>query len=124
MTLSTRVRYGVRLMAELGLHRNDDPVLLKDMSRNQGISGQQLGWIIIPRKAAGLVRTRRGAHGGYRFGRQAADIALENIVELLDGDMRPPDCVRDPDSRAGVSRCATGTVWKGFGNAYPRSSSP
>ena len=115
MKLSTRVRYGVRLMVELGLRRGDDPVLLKDISRNQEISEKYLGQIIIPLKAAGLVRTYRGAHGGYRLGRPAADITLKDIVGILDGDMRLLDCVREPDSCARVSRCVARTVWEELG---------
>ena len=71
MKLSTRVRYGVRLLVELGLQDGEKPVLLRDISKSQEISEKYLGQIIIPLKAAGLVRTYRGARGGYRLGKPA-----------------------------------------------------
>jgi len=115
MKLSTRVRYGVRMMVELGLHQGEDPVLLRDISRNQEISEKYLGQIIIPLKAANLVRTYRGAHGGYRLGRPPAEITLKEIVEVLDGDIRLLDCEREPDSCTRVSRCVTRSVWEELG---------
>jgi len=115
MKLSTRVRYGVRLLVELGLHTGDGPVLLRDISKNQEISEKYLGQIMIPLKAAGLVRTYRGAHGGYRLGRQASDITLREIVEVLDGDMCLLECVRDSGSCSRIVRCVTRSVWQELG---------
>lgn len=97
---------------ELGLHSGEEPVLLRDISRSQEISEKYLGQIIIPLKAAGLVRSYRGAHGGYRLGRDAGEITLKEIVELLDGDVRLLDCVREPGSCRRVPRCAARNVWR------------
>jgi Rrf2 family protein len=115
MKISTRVRYGVRLLVELGLHTGNEPVLLRDISKSQEISEKYLGQIMIPLKAAGLVRTYRGAHGGYRLGREAADITLKEIVEVLDGDRCLVECVREPDSCSRVARCVTRSVWQELG---------
>ncbi|MEI6632585.1 MAG: Rrf2 family transcriptional regulator [Chlamydiota bacterium] len=115
MKISTRVRYGVRLLVELGLHSGDEPVLLRDISKNQEISEKYLGQIMIPLKAAGLVRTYRGAHGGYRLGRRAADITLKEIVEVLDGDMCLLDCAREPGSCSRIVHCVTKSVWQELG---------
>lgn len=115
MKLSTRVRYGVRILVELGLHAEESPVLLKEISRAQEISEKYLGQIIIPLKAAGLVRSYRGAHGGYRLGRDAVDITLKDIVEVLEGDVCLLDCVREPGSCSRVPQCATRNVWRELG---------
>jgi Rrf2 family protein len=115
MKLSTRVRYGVRLLVELGSTAGDEPILLRDISRNQEISEKYLGQIMIPLKAAGLVRAYRGAHGGYRLGRRAAEITLKEIVEVLDGDICLLECVRDSGSCNRIARCVTMSVWHELG---------
>ena len=97
------------------MHTGDEPVLLRDISRNQEISEKYLGQIMIPLKAAGLVRAYRGAHGGYRLGRYAADITLKEIVEVLDGDMCLLECVRESGSCSQIVRCVTRSVWQDLG---------
>jgi Rrf2 family protein len=116
MKLSTRVRYGVRLLVELGLQDGEKPVLLRDISKSQEISEKYLGQIIIPLKAAGLVRTYRGARGGYRLGKPAAAITIRDVVEILDGDMRLLECAREPGACNRVSKCVTRNVWQELGN--------
>jgi Rrf2 family cysteine metabolism transcriptional repressor len=69
MKMSTKGRYGVRLMIDLALHSGEGPVLLKDIARRQGISEKYLWNLINPLKTVGLVRSIRGAHGGYQIGR-------------------------------------------------------
>ena len=64
MKVSTRSRYGLRLMLELGLQHGRGPTLLKEISRSQEISEKYLSQIILPLKAAGLVKSFRGAKGG------------------------------------------------------------
>jgi len=64
MKLSTRGRYGVRLMLDLALHYGEGPVLLKDISGRQGISEKYLWQLIKPLKTMGLIGSTRGAHGG------------------------------------------------------------
>ena len=62
--LSTKSRYGARIMLELALHYGRGPLLLKDISRRQEISEGYLEHIMPALKAAGLVHSIRGAHGG------------------------------------------------------------
>jgi len=83
MKLSTRGRYGVRLMLDLALHYGEGPIFLKDIAERQGISGKYLWQLINPLKAMGLISSQRGAHGGYILGKH-----------LRQGD--PPDPGRLP----------------------------
>src|SRR4030067_739218 len=97
MKLSTRSRYGVRLMLALGVKSNQGPIFLKDIARSEEISEKYLSQIIIPLKAKGLVSTFRGAHGGYILARRASEIRLREIVEPLEGDLCLVDCVTLPE---------------------------
>lgn len=111
MRLSTRSRYGVRLMLALGSTEKKDPIFLKDIARSEEISEKYLSQLIIPLKSAGLVTAYRGAHGGYVLGKNPAQISLREIIEPLEGDMNLVDCVASPDVCGRSTECATREVW-------------
>ena len=93
MKMSTRARYGLRLMVDLAVKDGKGPILLKDVSRSQEISEKYLSQIIIPLKTAGLVKSFRGAHGGYTLQRDPAKINLLEVVSALEGDLSLVECV-------------------------------
>jgi Rrf2 family protein len=111
MKLSTRSRYGARLMFELALNYGKEPVLLRNIAKNQNISEKYLSKIIIPLKAAGFVNSLRGAHGGYVLAKAPANISIKEIVELLEGDITPVECVKNSSLCKQASVCPTRDVW-------------
>ena len=111
MKLSTRARYGVRLLLELALKYGKGPVYLKDIARKEQISEKYLSVIIIPLKAAGLVRATRGAHGGYNLAKNPSEINLKEVVDILEGGTCLVDCVNDPGACARSRTCASRDVW-------------
>lgn len=111
MRLSTRSRYGVRLMLSLALNEGAGPRYLKDIARDEDISVQYLGQIVIPLRAKGLVNTFRGAHGGYQLGRPASEITLMDVIEPLEGDLSLIDCVGNPLACGRSKECVTRDVW-------------
>ncbi len=111
MKLSTRSRYGVRLMLALAVNEKKGPIFLKDIAQSEDISEKYLSQIIIPLKAKGLLTTFRGAHGGYVLSRPASEIRLREIVEPLEGDLRLVECVRNPKSCGRSTECVTHTIW-------------
>lgn len=114
MRLSTRSRYGVRLMLVLGSSDSKKPLFLKDIAASEEISEKYLSQIIIPLKAKGLVTTFRGAHGGYLLSRPASGIKLREIVEPLEGDLSLVDCVGNPNVCGKSTACVTRDVWEGM----------
>ncbi len=114
MRLSTRSRYGVRLMLALGASDSKKPVFLKDIAGSEEISEKYLSQIIIPLKAKGLVTTFRGAHGGYLLSRPASEIKLREIVEPLEGDLSLVDCVGNSHLCGKSTACVTRDVWEGM----------
>jgi Rrf2 family protein len=108
LQLSTRGRYGVRLMVALALNHENGISLLKDIARREGISEKYLGQIMIPLRASGLVASHRGAHGGYSLGRPPGDITVKDVVEAIEGAIAPVPCV-DPAAGAGKPECGDGT---------------
>ena len=116
MKLSTRSRYGVRLMFELALNYGKEPVLLRNIAKNQDISEKYLSKIIIPLKAVGFVNSLRGAHGGYVLAKAPINISMKDIIEVLEGDISPVECVKNPSLCKRVSVCPTRYVWCKLGN--------
>lgn len=112
MKLSTRTRYGVRMMLALAVNDKKGPVFLREIARSEGISEKYLSQIIIPLKARGLLTAYRGAHGGYVLGRPAREIRLREIVEPLEGDLRLVECVDAPKTCRRSVRCVTRGIWE------------
>ncbi|MCP4650873.1 MAG: Rrf2 family transcriptional regulator [PVC group bacterium] len=115
MRMSTRARYGLRLMVELGLRYSEGPVFLREIAKVEEISEKYLSQIIIPLKAARLVTSFRGAHGGYILARPPAQITLKDIIETLEGDFDLVECVKNPETCTRVSICVTRSLWQDLG---------
>jgi Rrf2 family protein len=109
--LSTKGRYGARLMLELALQYGKGPVLLKEIAKNQEISEGYLEHILPPIKAAGLVVSSRGAHGGYTLSRSPADITLGEVVRVVEGNLAFVECVIAPNVCNRSDFCVTRDVW-------------
>jgi Rrf2 family protein len=113
LQLSTRSRYGLRLMIALGMRYGTGATLMRDVSRIEDISEKYLGQIIIPLKAAGLVASQRGSHGGYSLARDPKTITVRDVVEAIEGDIVPVPCTdASAEPCARVTMCAAATVWK------------
>ncbi len=110
MRLSTRARYGVRLMLALARNYGKGPMYLKDIARTEEISQKYLSLLIIPLKEVGLVHSTRGAHGGYTLARTPGQINFGEIVDVLEGN-RLVDCVRNPSACSRASVCTSRDVW-------------
>ena len=95
MKISTRARYGLRLLVDLAEHSGKDPVKLKDISQRQGISLNYLRQLIMPLESNKIVRSIRGNRGGYLLGKKPEEINLLDIMNLLEGPIDLVDCVHN-----------------------------
>src|SRR5918999_182438 len=101
MTFSAKTEYGVRLMIELGRQEGEDPVSLKAIAEAEGLPLSYLEHVVASLKRAGRVTSSRGAHGGYRLARPAAEIAMDEGVLALEGAIAPMEgFVHVPTERA------------------------
>ncbi len=112
--LSTKGRYGTRLMLNLALHykEGNEAVVLKSISEEEDLSIRYLEQIIIPLKLNKLVKSVRGAGGGYTLARDPSKINLCQIIEVLEGSCTLVDCVDDPEFCDRATECATHEIWK------------
>ncbi|MBN1274396.1 MAG: Rrf2 family transcriptional regulator [Candidatus Aminicenantes bacterium] len=112
--LSTKGRYGTRLMLNLAQHYNNgqEAIILKNVSEDEDISIRYLEQIIIPLKIHKLVKSIRGAGGGYTLARQPSDIMLSEILYALEGTCCLVECIEDKDYCPLYKQCATHEIWK------------
>lgn len=111
MKLSTKGRYGTRVLVDLAMHRDAGLVLLKDVAQRQDISLRYLEHIITPLVTAGIVRSTRGARGGVSLARSPEKINLLEVIRILEGSTAPVECVDSPDVCRRNKTCATRDVW-------------
>ena len=109
--ISTKGRYGLRAMMELGLHHPEGPVMLSTIAENQGISEKYLHAILSSLKAAGLIRSIRGAGGGYCLVHHPKQIRLSEIMRALEGSLSLSDCISDTDLCERSKDCSTRLLW-------------
>ena len=83
MKLSTKGRYGLKAMFELSINQNAGPIPLKYIAKRQNISEQYLEQIFSALKKSGLVKSVRGAQGGYLLAKDPSDITVGNILTVL-----------------------------------------
>ena len=112
MRLSTKGRYGTRFMLDLAIHYGEGPILLKDMAKRQQLSKRYLEQLVLSLKAAGLVRSIRGAHGGFLLAKHPNDIKLSEIFQALEGPFGLVECVDNPMSCSRVDFCVTRDIWQ------------
>ncbi|MGA2527134.1 MAG: Rrf2 family transcriptional regulator [Smithellaceae bacterium] len=116
MKLSTRSRYGTRLMTTLACGNGVKPVLLKDIAASEEISEKYLSLIVIPLRAAGLIKSLRGARGGYNLAKDPNDISLRSIIEALEGEICLVHCIKQPSNCNRSAICPTRDIWNILGN--------
>ena len=111
MKLSTRGQYGTRALLDLALHKEEAPILLRDIARRQQIPPLYLARLIAPLVAAGIVRSTRGTGGGVWLARSPQEVKLNEIIQLLEGSLAPVECLDDPKYCPRSDYCVTRDVW-------------
>lgn len=109
--ISTKGKYGTRLMVQLAMNYGKGPMLLKDIANKENLSVRYLEHLIPPLKSAHLVHSIRGAHGGYKLTKPPSDITLKDIIRILEGPLSPSECVESPDVCDRSSFCVTRDIW-------------
>ena len=113
MKLTTKGRYAVMAMADLALFKDNGPTSLSDISLRQNISLPYLEQIFIKLKNKNLVKSTRGAKGGYVLEKPANDIKISNIISAVDEEVKMLNCKKE--SKKGCNnkstKCITHNLW-------------
>jgi len=120
MRITTKSRYGTRLILDLALNAQNQPVRLSEISKRQSISLKYLEKLIRELKKAGFVKSMRGPYGGYMLAKPMEDISVGGIVRVLEGSNTITDCTESDNvcgmcTRAG--ECLTQYIWSETGKA-------
>tara|TARA_B110000027_G_C16029670_1_gene260216 strand:+ start:282 stop:713 length:432 start_codon:yes stop_codon:yes gene_type:complete len=113
MKLTTKGRYAVMAMADLALYKDNGPTSLTDISLRQNISLAYLEQIFSKLKDNNLVKSTRGAKGGYILEKPANEIKISNIIFAVDEKVKTLNCKKE--SKKGCNnkstKCITHNLW-------------
>jgi Rrf2 family protein len=112
MKLSTRSRYGARILVDLARHNGQGPVQIGEISKRQDISVKYLEQLIRPLKQASMVTSVRGPKGGHMLAKKPEDISLGQIVRLFEGQSELVECISNPDQCHMSDDCQVRLAWK------------
>ncbi len=114
MKLSTRAKYGLKALIDLGLYSEKEAVSLQSIAGRQNISVSYLEQLMALLKKAGLVKSVRGAAGGYFLGRPAEEISVGDILRVLEGGLEAATCpgTEGDGGCQGSDLCVAKLVWK------------
>ncbi|MBW1676375.1 MAG: Rrf2 family transcriptional regulator [Deltaproteobacteria bacterium] len=120
MRISTKGRYGTRAMVDIGENYGKGPVPLRKLAERQCISMKYMEQIIPLLKTSGLIRSSRGARGGYVLAKEPRKISLHDIVQALEGSWSLVDCLDDDTLCDQAEECATYEIWHDIQEAIYR----
>lgn len=113
MKISTKGRYGLRTLIDLAIHQEESPISLGTIAQRQGISLSYLEQIIAILKRAGLVKSIKGALGGYQINCVPKEVTLKYILTILEGELKVVEC---DDVEVGeesiVQKCVRENLWE------------
>ena len=112
MKISTKGRYALRLMLDLALHSGGSAVSLRDAAARQEISDKYLEQIVTQLSRGGLVKSVRGAGGGYLLTRKPEEYTVGEILRQLEGELSPVSCLAGGCRCSRADQCVTIEVWQ------------
>ena len=111
MKISTKGRYGLRILLDLATHVSDKPRLIRDIAESQQISEKYISRLIVDLRRARLVRSVRGANGGFHLAKSPKEITLLEILETMEGTISIVDCVLAPEKCPRNHNCTARGIW-------------
>ena len=113
MRLSTKGHYGLKAMFDLAMHYGSEPIPLKVIAERQGISEHYLEQLIAVLRKIGLVKSIRGAQGGYILAKPPSQIKVGDVVRALEGPIAPLECVSEfePTACEKENYCISRDIW-------------
>jgi Rrf2 family transcriptional regulator, cysteine metabolism repressor len=115
LKFSTRSRYSLRAMVDLAMkYSSGGPIPLGQVAERQGLSEGYLEQLMTFLRKGGLVRSARGAQGGYVLSREPSRITAGDVIRCLEGQLSPTDCVNedDPGQCSRAETCVTRMLWE------------
>jgi Rrf2 family protein len=112
MKLSSKCRYGIRAVIEIARNYQQRPTKRKEIAISQNLDDSYLENILIDLKNKNIVTALRGAKGGFVLKMAPEQITLLTVIESLQGDLSPAECLNTPSICDRVDNCVTRPVWQ------------
>ena len=114
MKITTKGRYGLRALIDLAQYSEIEPVSINSIAARQGISERYLEQLMTLLKKAGLIKSIRGAGGGYVLAKEMEEISVGDVLRALEGNLEPVECAAFHDEEAceAAGGCVTKYVWQ------------
>ncbi len=114
MKMSTKGRYGLRALIDLAQYSESEPVSITNIAARQGISERYLEQLMSKLKKAELVKSIRGAGGGYTLAKPLEEISVGAVLRALEGNLEPVECsgLEDGTGCQSSSGCVSKIVWQ------------
>ncbi|MFC7684574.1 cysteine metabolism transcriptional regulator CymR [Ureibacillus sp. GCM10028918] len=97
MKISTKGRYGLTIMIELAKHYGDGPIPLRQIAAEKELSEAYLEQLVSPLRIAGLVKSVRGAYGGYLLALPPSKISAADVIKVLEGPIQPVEGIENEE---------------------------
>ncbi|MCI6377143.1 MAG: Rrf2 family transcriptional regulator [Clostridiales bacterium] len=121
MKISTRGRYALRMLVDLGQHQADGPVTLKEIAQRQGISKKYLEQIAPLLVRSDILLGSRGYQGGYRLAGPLHAYRVGDILRVTEGSLAPVTCLEQrPNQCPRCGKCKTLPLWQGLDGVISR----
>ena len=111
MKVSTRTRYGIQATVELALHYNQGPLQLRIVAERQGISVKYLEQLVAVLRSGGIVRSMRGARGGYLLAKAPDQVRVSDVFHCMEGEVATAECAASKDQCSRADDCVTRQLW-------------
>ncbi len=118
MKISTRGRYGIRAIVDIAYNGRGKPEQIRKIAERQEIPPRYLEQIFQRLKKAGIIKTLRGAKGGYYLGKPPSQISVADVIQVTDGPLAPVLCREYSKKDAECHRagyCVVKPVWDEVG---------
>lgn len=110
MKLSTKGRYGVKAVLDLAINYGKEHVSIKSIAERKNVSEYYLEQLFAQLRKAGIIKSIRGAYGGYSLTRPPSEITVYDIIEVLEGTIEISDCIEETTC-TNMDCCATRLLW-------------
>jgi len=115
MRLTTKSRYGTRMVLDIAIHGTEKPVPVSEIAKRQNISLKYLEKLISKLKQGNIIQSHRGPFGGHMLARPASEITVGELVRLLEDRGAITDCAETDTKICGecnqAGECITQWVW-------------
>lgn len=98
MKISTKGRYGLTIMIELAKHYGEGPIPLRKIAAEKDLSEAYLEQLVSPLRNSGLVKSVRGAYGGYMLANPPSEISAANVISVLEGPIQPVEGIENEEA--------------------------